>query len=211
MTFEDMGVGALDYDPCCYGDSKLQFRGPQKRLDGPYWAVLGNSEAYGKFVEEPYPVILEQLLKRPVVNFGFKNAGIDVFLLDPTVIAICAAAEVTIVQVMGAQNLSNSLYSVHPRRNDRFLSAGPRVQKLFGDVDLTDIHYTRHFLNRLKESSDQEFAIVRDELKSAWVDKMQTLLSKLSGRVILLWMADHAFAEFFPEIATSSTYTHAKM
>ena len=41
-------------------------------------------------------------------------------------------------------------------------------------------------------SSAQKFDMVRDELKSAWVARMRAILSQVGGRVILLWLAEHA-------------------
>ncbi|MGB3314802.1 MAG: DUF6473 family protein, partial [Albidovulum sp.] len=59
MAYEYAGESALDYLPCRYGQSKLLFRGPRRKLDGAYAAVLGGTETYGKFVAEPFPNIVE--------------------------------------------------------------------------------------------------------------------------------------------------------
>ena len=116
MAYEHLGAGALDYYPCRYGTSKLWFRGPSKALDQPYCAVIGGSETYGKFVERPYPDLFQDKTGYPVVNLGCVNAGADVFALDETVMDICKNAEITVIQLTGAQNISNRYYSVHPRR-----------------------------------------------------------------------------------------------
>ena len=192
MAFEHFGAGALDYFPCRYGKSKLLFRGPRKKLDKPYCAVIGGSETYGKFVEEPYPLLLERMAGKSVVNLGYMNAGTDVFANDPTVLEICADAEVTVIQIMGAQNLTNRFYTVHSRRNDRFLKPSDLLNTVYREVDFTEIHFTRHLLCALTEASDQKFEMVRDELKNAWVARMRTILSRVGGRVILLWLAEHS-------------------
>ena len=192
MAFEHFGAGALDYYPCRYGKSKLLFRGPRKKLNKPYCAVIGGSETYGKFVEEPYPALLERMAERSVVNLGYMNAGTDVFANDPTVLEICAEAEVTVIQIMGAQNLTNRFYTVHSRRNDRFLKPSSLLNTIYREVDFTEIHFTRHLLCALAEASAQKFEMVRDELKSAWVARMRAILSHVRGRVILLWLAEHA-------------------
>ena len=80
MAFEYAGDGALDYFPCRYGRSKLLFRGPRRQLVPPFVSAFGGSETYGKFVEEPWPALLEERIGLPVVNFGYLNAGVDVFL-----------------------------------------------------------------------------------------------------------------------------------
>jgi hypothetical protein len=41
MTYDALGVGALDYLPCRYGTSKLLFRGPRRPLKDPYLVFMG--------------------------------------------------------------------------------------------------------------------------------------------------------------------------
>ncbi|WP_343116197.1 DUF6473 family protein [Ostreiculturibacter nitratireducens] len=190
MTYEYPGDGALDYLPCRYGQSKLLFRGPRRQLDGQYFAVLGGTETYGKFVEIPYPSLLEGTLGIPVVNFGYLNAGADVFLNDPSIIRSCNGARATVIQLTGAHNLSNRFYAVHPRRNDRFLRASTLMKTVFREVDFTEFHFTRHMLSALKERAPEKFAILVEELRSAWVARMRSLLQRIEGETVLLWISD---------------------
>ena len=167
MACVHMGEGALDYDPCRYGASKLLFRGPRKALEGRYVAFLGGAEIYGRYVEEPLPKLLEGLIDLPVVNLGCVNAGADLVANDDTVTGICRDAAVTVIQVTGAQNTSNRFYTVHPRRNDRFLKASGRLSTLYEELDFTDFHFTRHLLSRLADCAPDKFALVQQELKGA--------------------------------------------
>jgi hypothetical protein len=199
MAFVYSGAGSLDYSPCRYGMSKLIFRGPKQALGGPYTAVLGGAETYGKFVAQPYPAVLAQKTGRVVVNLGYMNAGPDAFLNDPDALAIAAASEVTIVQLIGAANLSNRFYTVHPRRNDRFVMETPWLRTLFPEVDFTEFHFTGHLVQTLHHVSPKRFALVATELRSVWLDRMQQLLAQLSGKVVLLWMADHPPPPPMPE------------
>lgn len=192
MTFEHVGVDALDYQLCRYGTSNLAFRGPKTEIDGRYCAVIGGTECFGKFIEQPFPALLSNMLNRKVVNLGCKNAGVDAFARDDTVLDICSGAEVTIVQITGAQNLSNRFYSVHPRRNDRFLNSSGVLHAIYRDLDLTHINFTRHLVEELEQAEPAKFTRVRDELKQNWVTKMQNMLSRIDGKIILLWMADHS-------------------
>ncbi|MCP5037244.1 MAG: hypothetical protein GY945_06550 [Rhodobacteraceae bacterium] len=192
MTYENLGGNALDYYPCRYGKSKLLFRGPKRKLDRPYVAVIGGTETYGKFTERPFPMLVEENLAYPVVNLGCVNAGVDVFANDQTVTDTCRNAAVTVIQLTGAQNLSNRFYAVHPRRNDRFLRASNLLRTIYREVDFTDFNFTRHLLSALKKASADKFAMVEGELREAWVGRMKNLIAKIEGRVVLLWMADHA-------------------
>ena len=192
MAYAFPGDGALDYFPCRYGNSRLLFRGPRRDIERAYVAILGGSETYGKFVPDPFPDLIERELGLPVANLGCMNAGPDVFLNEETVTEIAAQACVTVVQLLGAQNLSNRYYGVHPRRNDRFLGATPLLRAIFPRVDFTEFNFTRHMLRALQHSSADRFEVVAEELRAAWVARMTQLLARLKGPTILLWMSDFA-------------------
>ncbi len=195
MAYVYGGGCALDYYPCRYGQSKLLFRGPRRKLEGAYAAVLGGTETYGKFVEEPYPALVERTLGIPVVNFGYMNAGTDVFVSEPVIVDACSKARVTVIQLMGAHNMSNRFYAVHPRRNDRFLRASALMKSIFCDVDFTEFHFTRHMLSALKWRAPDRYALVEEELKSAWVSRMRLLLQKVESKTVLLWVEGPEIAE----------------
>ncbi|MGR3364776.1 MAG: DUF6473 family protein [Maritimibacter harenae] len=192
MAFETLGESTLDYVPCRYGKSKILFRGPKRKLTAPYVAVVGGTETYGKFLEHPYPALTEGVLDMPVINLGCVNAGVDVFALDPTINAICSEARVTVIQITGAQNMSNRFYAVHPRRNDRFLRASNLLKSIYRDVDFTEFHFTRHLLGALRATSAERFAMVEQELREAWVARMKGFMSTIESRVVLLWLSAHA-------------------
>jgi hypothetical protein len=192
MAYAYLSEGSLDYYPCHYGASKLLFRGPRKSLSKPYICVIGGTETYGKFVPAPYSEVLEEATGQSVVNMGCMNAGPDVFLNDSAVLGIASKAELTIIQVLAVQNLSNPFYTVHPRRNDRFLRASARLQNLYQDVDFTEFHFTRHMLQTLQSASRERFCEVAKGLQETWIDRMAQLLRAIRGPKLLLWMADHA-------------------
>lgn len=190
MAYVFPGEGSLDYYPCRYGSTRVLFRGPRRDIDRAYVAVLGGTETYGKFVPVPFPDLIERELGLPVVNLGCMNAGPDVFLNEAAVTEIAAKASVAIVQILGAQNLSNRYYAVHPRRNDRFLGATPLLRAIFPRVDFTEFNFTRHMLMTLQRASADKFEVVAEELRAAWVTRMKLLLSRLGRRVILVWVSD---------------------
>ncbi|MFW2544377.1 DUF6473 family protein [Primorskyibacter sp. 2E107] len=195
MTVHSGGPGTLEYYPCKYGSSRVMFRGPKAEMSGDYIAFLGGLETYGRFIAQPFPDLLERLLAVECVNFGVANAGVDFYLNDPAVLGLAGGAAVKVLQVMGAQNMSNRFYMVHPRRNDRFLRASDRLEDLFPEVDFTEFHFNRHMLARLREVSEDRYAVVADELRTAWVGRMKHVLTILRGKVVLLWFSDHAVPE----------------
>ncbi len=190
MAYEHLGAGALDYFPCRYGESRLQFRGPPAALDMPYVAVLGGSEIYGRFAETPLPARLEQRIGMPAVNLACINAGLDMALQDEVVMQICRDAAATVIQITGVQNVSNRFYSVHPRRNDRFLKASAELLALFDGIDLTEFNFTRHLLASLAQRSAEGFAEFQKALKEDWLVRMRQLIDGIGGPVVLLWLSD---------------------
>ena len=186
MTYDMLGSGALDYLPCRYGTSKLTFRGPRRALEGPYVAFLGGIVTFGKFIEQPFPLRVEHLTGVTPVNFGQVNAGLDVFANDASILEVAAQAKVTVMEATGAANMSNRFYTVHPRRNDRFLHAMPDLRRLYHDVDFTQFSFTHHMLGHLQQKDAVRFTEVQRVLQRTWVRRMRRLLPQLSEEVILL-------------------------
>jgi hypothetical protein len=192
MAYAFAGEGSLDYSPCHYGASKLLFRGPRRDLALPYVAVLGGTETYGKFIPRPWPTLVEDETGLRVVNLGCVNAGADVYLCDPGVMEVVSGARLAMVQVVGAGNLTNRFYAVHPRRNDRFLRASNALMQLYPEVDFTNFHFTRHLLQTLHSVSPVRFEKIADELRRTWVARMRALIEGVRVPVVLVWIADHA-------------------
>lgn len=192
MAYAFPGAGALDYSPCQYGASRLIFRGPAADVSGAMVACLGGSETYGRFVARPWPALLEDRLRLPVLNLGCMNAGADIYLQDQAALDLAARARAVVVQLTGAQGLSNRYYTVHPRRNDRLVRVTPLLQSLFPDVDFTQFHFIRHMLAALQDHDHDAFEVVAEELRATWVARMKALLRAVTAPTVLLWLADHA-------------------
>lgn len=188
MSFEVSGARALADIPCRYGTSRLLVRGPRKSLRDPYIAFLGSSDTYGSFVMNPFVALTESELGMTCVNLGCANAGVDALLNDPDVIEIAASARLAVVQVSGAQNMSNALYRVHPRRNDRFLSASPTLRAIYPEVDFMEFHFNKHMLTTLHDLSADRFRAVRQELQKTWLARMRLLVDRIGPQTRLLWL-----------------------
>ena len=201
MAYEGRVGTALDYAPCQYGTSKLVFRGPQSVLQGDYVAFLGSTETYGKFVAKPFPALTGDALGVTPLNLGCVNAGIDTFLEDATVMSLCRGARAVVVQAMAAHRLSNPLYSVHPRRNDRFLRATRLLLSLYPEAEFTDVHFTRHLLSILNGIDPERFGAVVDELRTIWVKRMRELARRVDVPMTLLWVSGRR-----PEESQESPY-----
>ena len=181
----------LDYQLCSYDGCRLNFRGPAPVLTEPYIAVLGGTEVFGRFIQHPFTELMQEWTGMQVANLGVAQAGLSLFSEEPWLLDAGSRADVTVLQVLGAQNMSNRLYSVHSRRNDRFLGVSPELREMYPDVDFSQINFTGHLLETLSKD-EVAFAKLVQELKWAWVQRMRRVLAMIQGDVILLWMSDHS-------------------
>ena len=187
---EEIVAPLLDYDVCRFPGTRLEFRGPAPDFDKPFVATLGGGDVFGRYVERPFPALLSEWLQLPVLNLGVVQAGLSLFTEERWLLDMATRSELTILQVLGAQNMSNRLYSVHSRRNDRFLGVSPALKDMFPDVDFTEINFVGHLMETLSTHSPAAFDVLVEELKWAWVQRMERILSFLEGDVLLLWVCD---------------------
>lgn len=194
MSFESPGSGGLDYFPARYGQSRLMMRGPWRAPQAGYAVALGGSVTYGRFVPTPWPQLIEAATGRMVLNLGIHNAGPDALLNDPDLLALAHGAALRLLLLPGAVNLSNPFYSVHPRRNDRFIAATPRLRDLYPEIDFMDFAFTHHMIGALVAQDAPRFAEVARVLADCWLDRMGALLAALGGPTILIRYADRPAA-----------------
>ena len=200
MSISSVRNREIDYAPCRYNGSRVWYRGPAQVLQSPYVVCLGGSETYGRYVLDPYPSLLATALGKSAPNLGVENAGLDVFLNDPGTLLTISRAKVAVIQLSGSHNTSNRYYSVHPRRNDRFLKACGALTALYPEVDFTEVHFTRHLLEKLSNTCEDRFAEVAREAQRAWLARMKKLLSQITGKTILFWFSPVEIPAGVPEL-----------
>ena len=181
--------GTLSYATGTYGFSQLAFRDPQPVPDGPYVAFVGGTEIFGRFLPRTLPQKVEALIGVPALNFGIVNSGIGAQLGCSAVMTACHDAAVTVLDLTGAQNLSNRFYAVHPRRNDRIVKVSPLLRALYAEVDFADFVFTRHMLAALRQTCEVRFGLMMRELRRTWLDRMHAFLDEVPNPVLLLWIA----------------------
>jgi hypothetical protein len=192
MSFETRAPLAPDHPTVSYPGSALRFRAPAGDPTRTHVLCLGGTETFGRFVQHPYPATLADRIAAPVINMGVAGGGLDVVLNDPAIAEARRTASAIVLQVQGAQTLGNRLYTVHPRRNDRFVRASGLLRTIYRDVDFTEFHFNRHMLDHLLSLSPDRFDIVRNELRVAWMGRMTRMLSEALVPVHLLWLSCRA-------------------
>ncbi len=192
MSIEQRGRMPLDYNPVVLPGSVLRFRGPLEADRQPSIVCIGGSETFGRFIDAPFPAQLNEHRDQPVLNLGVMNAGLDVLMTDHAILGALDAADAVILQIISAHNMSNRFYTVHPRRNDRFLTASTMLRTIYPQVDFTEFNFTRHMLTQLHDLSADRFEIIRTELEAAWTARMIRFLKHIAAPVHLLWLSNRA-------------------
>lgn len=182
----------LDYQTCRYGASKIMFRGPARKLQGDYIAFLGGSETFGRYMPNPYPDLIEHRTGVTSVNLGCIDAGLDCYAASQELLEICSNAAATVIQILGAPNMSNRFYTVDQRHSDRFLRASKQFKAIYPEIDFSAFTHISEMLVKLGKTDPERLQHLRQEIQTAWVARMRALLRKIEGPKILLWMADHA-------------------
>ncbi len=190
MTYQRVIANGLDYATYRFGRSRQLFRGPKPELDQPYIACVGGAETFGKFVLRPFATHLEDQLEITVANLGTPGGGPTFYLDDPVLLETLSAARVCVVQAMGAWALSNRLYTVRRRRNERLAGTSEMLRALYPALDLTQFRYAQNMLARLYAVNPQNFRLVEMELRAAWVARMRELLDRIETRKILFWFSE---------------------
>lgn len=184
--------GGMDYQSYHLAGSRLSLRGPQRHLARDYWVALGGVVTFGRFIAQPWSDVLEGAARRQVINLGVAQAGPDAYLNDPPLLALAQGAQLRIIEVTGACNLSNPLWTVHPRRNDRVLRVSPLLSRLYPEVDFMNVIFTGHMMATLAHHDSARFAQVVRILQDCWHERMIQLLQQLQGPSLLLVLSEGA-------------------
>lgn len=127
-----------------------------------------------------------QPLLRRLLSPRARIEGVDCRLNDPALIEGAGTARAFILLLPPLGNLGNPFYSVHPRRNDRFLAARPKLKALFPEVDFTEFDFTGHMLSALAATCPHRFAELRRLLRHTWRNRLEELLAHLPENGVLL-------------------------
>ncbi len=112
--------------------------------------------------------------------------GIDARLADPLVPERARKAACFVMLLPPVGNMSNPFYSVHPRRNDRFVAAHPPLRRLFPETDFAEFVFTGHLLGVLAATCDARFAVIARALRPLWLERLRLHLGLLPPRGVML-------------------------
>lgn len=191
MRHDVMRFDSPGSETCHYAGSRLAFRAPKRSLAGDHVIVVGSTETYGKYIEHPFPDLLEKAIGLPCVNLGCVDAGADAFLKNFEITEICQRAQAVVVQVMGAQNQSNRFYTVNMYRNNRLDKVSGALKLLYPEAPFEHFVHVRQMLAELYALDPERFIEVQNELRASWLARMRLLVEEIQRPVIFLWFANH--------------------
>jgi LPS sulfotransferase NodH len=157
------------------------YRGPALNNCGPYLAFVGAAETFGRFVSAPFPSLLGERLRVPVLNLGVGEAGPRHFN-TPSYLSILHGAEAVVIQISSGRSSSNSLFDYRTsggRRGATLFSSEPmHGEEFFAGVADNDSH----------ETLERIVAKTRDDYTGQFID----FIKKISVPRILLWFSTRA-------------------
>lgn len=121
--------------------------------------------------------------------------GVDWHLADPHLAEAAQAASTYVLVLPPLGNLSNAFYTVHPRRNDRFVAARPVLKALYPDVDFAPFTFTGHALDTLAGVCPERFMLIRRALEQHWAGRMRHLLDRFPRRGVLIELPAQAWLQ----------------
>jgi hypothetical protein len=132
------------------------------------------------FCDKPFPRLLQDALKIPVVNYGTGGAGPSFFLQQEKIFRALTKAVCVILQVMSGRSESNSVFETGglaylTRRSDgRRLGARAAYQSL---------------LRRKMIFGRKDLKRIISETRENWIRNNKSLIAKIEAPVVLFWFA----------------------
>jgi hypothetical protein len=187
MGYQERDWEVIDYQAYQLESVKAQARGIEAQFRGPktalkskkYFVCLGAAQTFGCYSENPYPSLLSQHLKMPVLNLGVAGASPTFFLKNQILLNLINNAKFAVVQVMSGRSESNSLFTVR----DGF-GAGAVIRKKDNKLLTTIDAYTELFSDR------RAMRKVVQETEKRSVENHIRLLQQINIPTILLWFSE---------------------
>jgi hypothetical protein len=187
MSYVAMDARPVDFILCQYGSSKNLFRGPKKSCKHSYGVCLGGADTFGGKVPDPFSAMLERKMGMPILNLGAQHSGAGFYTEDDAIHEIIENAQVIFIEAPSVVNQSNPFYRVHPRRNDRFVTALGPLYDLFPGADFVECHFTKHLIAKLITIDAARADIVFRALQDELVRNLTIMRARWRAKTVVHW------------------------
>ena len=174
--------------------------GSEKIVQASLWCLHGGADTFGGKVSNPFSAMLEREMGMPILNLGAQHSGAGFYIEDDAIHEIIESAQVVFVEAPSVVNQSNPFYRVHPRRNDRFVTALGPLHDLFPEADFVECHFTKHLITKLITIDSVRADIVFRTLQDEWVRNLTIMCVRWRAKTVVHWykkpQASHPEFEF---------------
>jgi hypothetical protein len=180
--FQAADRAILDYQYVKLPGTEVLVRGPLPAdLSGGFVACLGGAHTLGRFIEHPYPALLQQQLGVPVLNLGNGGGKPEFYLQSSGLLEVVNRAKCVVIQVMSALGSPNRLLQPTSMTHNavRIADGIPTPKNpVSGDSAYRILikHVTPEILHE-----------VVGETRGNWLAQMGTLLDGITVPKVLFW------------------------
>ena len=107
-----------------------------------------------------------------------QHSGAGFYTEDDAIHEIIENAQVVFVEAPSVVNQYNPFYCVHPRRNDRFVTALGPLYDLFPEADFVECHFIKHLITKLITIDAARAEIVFRTLQYEWVRNLTIMRAR---------------------------------
>ncbi|MGK7939757.1 MAG: DUF6473 family protein [Crocosphaera sp.] len=177
--YQERDWEVIDYQVYHFKEGNAFFRGPEPKLLEPhnYGICIGAAQTFGCYCEKPFPTLLQERLKIPILNWGRGGAGPYFFLKRPQLFHYINQAKFVIIQVMSGRSQGNSLYKSDGIGSYTRVSDGIRISCQKAYEDLLE-RYDENYVKKIVQ-----------ETRSNWIKTYQDLFQKITIPKILFWFS----------------------
>jgi MoaA/NifB/PqqE/SkfB family radical SAM enzyme len=162
------------------GVAPYGFRGPSPggKIPKDFVSCIGAAQTFGRFVEHPYPALLQQkIAELPVLNLGLPGAGPAAYLLSPSIIELVNNGNSAIIQIFSGRSASNRHFKSSGFSNGKRISDGADISALNAFIEI----YQNYTLDQIKD--------IVEETTVNWLADFKVLLEQIRVPKILLWFS----------------------
>jgi len=182
--YQDSDRAIVDYEYALLPGTGTLVRGPlPKDLSAGFIACLGGAHTLGRFVQLPYPAILQTQLNTPVLNLGHGGGKPEFYLQSPGIVEVLNKARCVVVQVMSARGSPNRfLKPTSISHNIMSIAHGISAVKNPAFVDGA-------YRTLLKQLDTGKLKEAVAETRSNWLLDMGRLLDRITVPKLLFWFS----------------------
>jgi hypothetical protein len=182
--YQDSDSAICDYKYTQLPGTESWVRGPiPEDLSGNFVACLGGAHTLGRFVKQPYPVLLQKQLGIPVLNVGHGGGKPEFYLQSTGLLEVINKAKCVVIQVMSARGSPN-----------RFLKPTSYSHNIMSIADGLSTGKNPVFVNAayrilLRQLNPEELREAIIETRANWMVEMGRLFERIVIPKVLFWFS----------------------